>query len=140
MSNKGIQKFNQFKSCLESDGWQDLKKDTLKDIIPQDVQIINVAEMDKSAWTGENCALDKPYEFGEDALAAIFYTSGTTGWPKGVMLTPKNFYSHFKIFTRACYTYVPEDRLLCFVPFSHGYGSKSIFIPCLYAGARSQDR
>jgi len=112
-----------------------LKKDTLKDIIPQDVQIINVAEMDKSAWTGENCALDKPYEFGEDALAAIFYTSGTTGWPKGVMLTPRNFYSHFKIFTRACYTYVPEDRLLCFVPFSHGYGSKSIFIPCLYAGA-----
>jgi long-chain acyl-CoA synthetase len=75
------------------------------------------------------------YKYEPDQLAAIFYTSGTTSRPKGVMLTPRNFDTHFRIFCRAVYTYETDDRLLCFVPFSHGYGSKSVFIPCLHAGA-----
>ena len=76
-----------------------------------------------------------PHDFAPDDLAAIFYTSGTTSQPKGVMLSPRSFFSHVRIFTRSCYRYEPRDRLLCFVPFSHGYGSKSIFLPCLKAGA-----
>lgn len=75
------------------------------------------------------------FDFSADAVTAIFYTSGTTNQPKGVMLGPRNFDAHYRIFTAGCYTYTPEDRLLCFVPFSHGYGSKSIFLPCLAAGA-----
>lgn len=75
------------------------------------------------------------HDFYPDQLAAIFYTSGTTSRPKGVMLSPRNFQTHMQIFSRAVYSYAPGDRLLCFVPFSHGYGSKSIFLPCLEAGA-----
>lgn len=113
-----------------------LGKDCLKDDLPSFAQIMDVADIQQSSLPSEEgYSLKRPVEFDPDALAAIFYTSGTTGRPKGVMLSPKNFYSHFKIFTRGCYTYVPEDKLLCFVPFSHGYGSKSIFIPCLHAGA-----
>lgn len=77
----------------------------------------------------------EPFCFADDQLAAVFYTSGTTGFPKGVMLSPKNFRSHLNIFKRCCYRYQPGDRLLCFVPFSHGYGSKSLFLPCMDAGA-----
>ena len=76
-----------------------------------------------------------PHAYADDALAAVFYTSGTTGFPKGVMLSPKNFRAHLHIFKRCCYRYQTGDRLLCFVPFSHGYGSKSLFLPCLDAGA-----
>ena len=75
------------------------------------------------------------FEYSPEQLAAIFYTSGTTHQPKGVMLCPRNFRAHFEIFSQSCYRYAPEDKLLCFVPFSHGYGSKSIFIPCVHAGA-----
>jgi long-chain acyl-CoA synthetase len=76
----------------------------------------------------------EPFDFAPDAITAIFYTSGTTSQPKGVMLGPQNFDAHYRIFTAGCYTYTPADRLLCFVPFSHGYGSKSVFLPCLAAG------
>ncbi|MBW1815920.1 MAG: long-chain-fatty-acid--CoA ligase [Deltaproteobacteria bacterium] len=34
------------------------------------------------------------YPFEEDDVAEIFYTSGTTGKPKGVMLTHRNLYLH----------------------------------------------
>lgn len=113
-----------------------LEKDHLKGELPSSVHVMDVADVQRSSVPSEKTqALKHPVPFDPDALAAIFYTSGTTGRPKGVMLSPKSFYSHFRIFTRGCYTYVPEDKLLCFVPFSHGYGSKSIFIPCLHAGA-----
>ena len=34
------------------------------------------------------------YPFAEDDMAELFYTSGTTGPPKGVMLTHRNLYLH----------------------------------------------
>ena len=75
------------------------------------------------------------YKFSEDELSVIFYTSGTTNKPKGVMLSPKNYFNHVRVFTEGCYRYAENDKLLCFVPFSHGYGSKSVFLPCLQAGS-----
>lgn len=75
------------------------------------------------------------YEFDHDELSSIFYTSGTTSQPKGVMLSPGAYFNHVEIFHRGCYQYESTDKLLCFVPFSHGYGSKSIFLPALQGGA-----
>lgn len=53
--------------------------------------------------------------------AAILYTGGTTGIPKGVMLTHENINvsSHNVAFSeRSCET----DRALCFLPFNHVFG------------------
>ncbi len=103
--------------------------------LPAGLPILEAAEVAELSDREPPAAAVPPYPCDPEAVAAIFYTSGTTSQPKGVMLPPRSFTSHFRIFTRACYTYAPEDRLLCFVPFSHGYGSKSIFLPCLNAGA-----
>jgi len=58
-------------------------------------------------------------------IAAILYTGGTTGIPKGVML------SHESINTSAhnvsfCERSTPEDRALCFLPFNHVFGQMHI--------------
>ena len=66
-------------------------------------------------------------EFGEhlergmaesDDLASIVYTSGTTGRPKGVMLSHKNMLMNAYAGMRSV-ALTPQDRLLSFLPLSH---------------------
>jgi long-chain acyl-CoA synthetase len=57
---------------------------------------------------------------GWDDLATLMYTSGTTGDPKGVMLTHGNLLSN----VRACLevqSVQPDDVKLCWLPLSHIY-------------------
>ncbi len=51
-------------------------------------------------------------------LATIVYTSGTTGKPKGVMLTHDNILSNIKALL-ACIDIYPTDDILSFLPLSH---------------------
>lgn len=53
-------------------------------------------------------------------VATLVYTSGTTGKPKGVMLSHENLVSN-TLGLIATYTDTPEDRRLNFLPFSHVY-------------------
>lgn len=59
--------------------------------------------------------------FKPDSLAEINYTSGTTGFSKGVMLTLNNLCGNviFGIKTRLHY---PGSRTLSFLPLAHAYG------------------
>ncbi len=55
---------------------------------------------------------------GPEDVATVLYTSGTTGNPKGVMLTHNNLYSN----VRACSHVLPidsTDSTLSFLPLSH---------------------
>ena len=62
----------------------------------------------------ELVTLDKDPE----ALCSIVFTSGTTGRPKGVMLSNKNFVSNFHAGLKSIPFY-PDDELLSFLPLSH---------------------
>lgn len=57
---------------------------------------------------------------GGDDLATIMYTSGTTGDPKGVMLTHQNLLSN-TLAMLAAQPHTPEDVVLNWLPLSHIY-------------------
>ncbi|MBW1818225.1 MAG: AMP-binding protein, partial [Deltaproteobacteria bacterium] len=65
--------------------------------------------------------------------AAVLFTGGTTGTPKGAMLTHEN------IMTSACNVShnersTPEDRVLCFLPLNHVFGQIHIANATIYSG------
>jgi long-chain acyl-CoA synthetase len=55
-----------------------------------------------------------------DDLAAIVYTSGTTGKPKGVMLTHRNVVANVQAVLQRVQP-TPADRFLSFLPLSHTF-------------------
>jgi long-chain acyl-CoA synthetase len=66
--------------------------------------------------------------------AAILYTSGTTGFPKGATLSHANVISNLAATNR--YTgMAPRDRLLLFLPLFHCFGQNFILMSGLNAGA-----
>ena len=56
-----------------------------------------------------------------DDLAAILYTSGTTGRSKGAMLSHGNLASNAEVL-RDNWRFTPEDRLLHALPIFHTHG------------------
>lgn len=60
-------------------------------------------------------------------LATIVYTSGTTGVPKGVMLTHANFISELSDLTRAFHL-SENDTILSFLPYAHIFARVEHFL------------
>lgn len=58
-------------------------------------------------------------DYDGETLATICYTSGTTGRPKGVMLTHNNIYADIAGLVRACPQINEQDEFLSFLPLSH---------------------
>ena len=57
-------------------------------------------------------------DIGPDDTCLILYTSGTTGFPKGVMHSQRSFVLAGEGFVERMYLQ-PEDRLLCVLPLFH---------------------
>ena len=64
----------------------------------------------------------------------ILYTSGTTGKPKGALLTHKNLMFAGKAKARAA-DLTDADSALCVLPLFHGAGLLDLSMPCLHSGA-----
>jgi long-chain acyl-CoA synthetase len=62
-----------------------------------------------------------------DAVAALVYTSGTTGKPKGVMLTHGNIASNIES-VLSIFPIYSEERLLSFLPWAHAYGQIELHV------------
>jgi len=68
------------------------------------------------------------------APAAIFYTSGTTGFPKGAVTSHENFLSNAETCRRALYVAPEGLRTLISVPLFHVTGCNSQLLVAAYVG------
>ncbi|HEY5922408.1 MAG TPA: AMP-binding protein [Kofleriaceae bacterium] len=69
-----------------------------------------------------------------DTLASLIFTSGTTGTPKGVMLTHKNFTSVVSKLS-SLFTLYKHDKLLSVLPLHHTFEFTTGFLVPLLHGA-----
>ncbi|HDX9576807.1 TPA: long-chain-fatty-acid--CoA ligase [Bacillus pseudomycoides] len=80
----------------------------------------------KSIEHAEDTAVDVPCDPEED-LALLQYTGGTTGFPKGVMLTHQNLVSNTRMGMHWLYNCrAGEEVILGVLPFFHVYGMTAV--------------
>jgi len=73
------------------------------------------------------------FEVSSDDLAAIVYTSGTTGIPKGVMLSHSNIMSNVQSAVTK-FVFGPEDNWLTALPLHHTFETTAGFLAPFYTG------
>jgi acyl-CoA synthetase (AMP-forming)/AMP-acid ligase II len=72
-----------------------------------------------------------------ETLAALPYSSGTTGLPKGVMLSHYNLVANvYQCLSPNSALLYGSDNILCFLPLYHIYGLNVVLNPTLVLGAR----
>ncbi len=85
-------------------------------------------------WLPANPAVAPPVDVPGTSLATIVYTSGTTGRPKGVMLSHQNMLQNAKAGLEAFDVYT-DDLFLSFLPLSHMLERTAGYYLTLLAGA-----
>ena len=73
-------------------------------------------------------------EASENDLAAILFTSGTTGTPKGVMLTHQNLVADCYL-AQGCMDIFSTDVFYAVLPIHHAYTMQAVFIEAISVGA-----
>ncbi len=86
-----------------------------------------------AALASEPGPAPSPASVRETDVAVILYTSGTTGNPKGAMLTHLNI-AHSVLHYQACMRLQPDDRSVLAVPASHVTGLIAIIAAMLKVG------
>jgi long-chain acyl-CoA synthetase len=76
----------------------------------------------------------EPARCDDNNVALLLYTSGTTGFPKGAILTHRNLISNVKACTEVM-KFTHKDRVLLFLPLFHSFSFNVCVLVPIYSGA-----
>jgi long-chain acyl-CoA synthetase len=86
--------------------------------VPRDVKVVVIDKNAEEIWPDEDLSGYRLPDLAEDDPAMLLYTSGTTGLPKGAILTHQNMVvGGENVILAHCLT--PEDRGLVSLPLYH---------------------
>lgn len=80
--------------------------------------------------------LDRPADAAPGDPAMILFTSGTTGAPRGALLSHAALLTHTATLVEHTLGHGPDDRLLGVLPLTHSFGCRMVMLAGLYVGAR----
>jgi long-chain acyl-CoA synthetase len=81
--------------------------------------------------------MPEPHACSQESLAALPYSSGTTGLPKGVMLSHYNLVANiYQLLGPNAAKLSAADNILCCLPLYHIYGLNVMLNPALLLGAK----
>ncbi len=89
---------------------------------------------DTALWTAQG-EIIPPCIVDENDVATLIFTSGTTGYSKGAMLTHKNLLSDAINFVKAFIPLTANDRVLCVLPMYHCFAWTCAVLAPLVKGA-----
>ncbi len=98
------------------------------------VYALDARKEDRYVYNLNAQPLTAPIPLNETDTAAILFTSGTTGTPKGVMLSHKNFVSDCFIGQKLIYI-DENDIFYALLPLHHSYSMLAVFIETISVGA-----
>jgi amino acid adenylation domain-containing protein len=96
---------------------------------PLKIKTINLPRLDLSSYLGDNLNGDCPL----DSISHIFFTSGTTGTPKGVVSTHRNLL-HYLSSAQGKYHFGAEDSFLAATRFTFSISLLMLLLPLVSGG------
>ncbi len=101
----------------------------------ESLQQAKLFDFDAAMAAGETTQNELPYCVSSKSLATLVYTSGTTGQPKGVMLSHGNIgadaWANIQVIEA-----VASDCFITISPLFHVFGQTNVLITALAVGAR----
>ncbi len=98
-------------------------------------QTARVIDIDEAAFTAATGVGPDFPDSRPEATALILYTSGTTGGPKGVMLSHDNLLVNIEAVSERSGIYTPDERVMALLPFHHILPLAGTVVVPLFVGA-----